>query len=114
MSDDLDRQIAERLGWKATNNVCPNPEYFWTTWQDHGGRQYLYLPAFSTSLDAMAQAERELTADEQRPYAEWLVTITDGGLNPELDTSPEYRLATAPAHVRAAAFLEATKGRVKV
>jgi hypothetical protein len=121
-------RIAELCGWKITQVSVneSNDDVTFTppgkevdAWRDANVR----LPDYCNSLDAMAQAEATLTEDQRCHYASALLSVQQGGIQEwepadtpdlywiEMPPSRTFKLLSAPAPQRAAAFLAVMDGK---
>lgn len=71
--------IAEACGW--AKDISINGNQTWSSRRDKL-RQVHELPDYLNDLNAMHEAEKVLTAEQQKDYVQWLLVITVATDNP--------------------------------
>jgi hypothetical protein len=114
--EEVNRRIAEHCGWKRISWDGPDGPLLgypkWLGRENEDGSPSI-VPNYFAYLDAMAQAEATLTDEREREdYCQWIAKQL---MNPELlqlgrATDRHFAIVTAPANVRAFAFLLAKEG----
>lgn len=97
--DDLNRQCAERMGWK---------HLALSAWLDKHGHPKSV--DFATSHDAAHTLLSDLSEEEWENFVEWLLDLLGASV---ADGDYERKILTATPAQLCAAYLAATEGRAK-